>query len=756
MKKILTFCFTAIIIATSTLKAQEYTGLWSPINESQIPVNGERTIIPNKYKTYHITENAFKQAVFTAPSEKNITLANSPVIIELPMPDATFQKFRVVESPVMAPELAVQFPDIKTFNVQNISNQAIYGKLDWNDFGFHAMLRTTNGDIFIDPYCRNNKTDYIVYYASDFIKEPAKVNPEIGVIEPPSRDKKKEKFSANAVKASRTTLCAGTDLRTYRLAIACTGEYAQAATGLSSPSISQILSAVVTTVNRVDGVYETEVATKLVLIAGETSLLFADENTDPFTANNDGNTLIDESQQVIDNIIGANDYDIGHTFSTGAGGLAYLGVVCYDGYKASGITGRTYPVGDPYDIDYVAHEIGHQFSGQHTFTASSGSCSGNANPTTEVEPGSGITIMAYAGICSYNDLAPHSIPYFHTISFDQIMEYINDYGYCAVTTPTSNNTPAVTTTPIHTIPKGTPFILTGSATDSDGDALTYQWEETDLGNDTDWNSGDAPYFRSYSPIPEPSRMFPKLSVVLSGNYTDTIGEYLPSTSQTLNFRLIARDNKVGGGGLCYAATEVFIAGSGPFEVTSPNTNNITWISGNTQTVTWNVNGTDNSPVSCANVNILYSTDGGATFTMLTPNTPNDGSQTITAPTVTSSETDCRIKVECADNIFFDINNQSFTINPITTGINSSTIVPLAIQLTPNPFNTEFQLQLSGINKQKTTLKIYDVLGNILITDTFNGMEQLNKQYSLESISSGVYFVEISNQQQKQTTRLIKQ
>lgn len=751
MKKLLTLCFIAIIIAASTLKAQEHTGLWSPINESQITVNGERTIIPNKYKTYHITENTFKQALFTAPSEKNTALANSTVIVELPLPDATMQKFRVVESPVMTPELAAQFPDIKTFNVQSLNGQTVYGKLDWNDFGFHAMIRTTNGDIFIDPYCRNNKTDYIVYYASDFTKDPAKITPEAGVMPPPPRDKKKEDFSANAAKNNRTMMCAGDNLRTFRLAVACTGEYAQAATGLSSPSVSQILSAVVTTVNRVDGVFETEVASKFVLIANETSILYGNENTDPFTGNNDSYVLIDESQIVIDSVIGNTNYDIGHTFSTGGGGLAYYGL-CDPQYKGRAVTGRYYPVGDPYDIDYVAHEIGHQFGAPHTFT----NCNGNENPPTEVEPGSGVTIMAYAGLCGFNNIAPHSIAHFHTISFDDIMEFIDYYAFCPVTTATGNHIPSVTTAPVHTIPKGTPFILTGSATDADNDPLTYQWEEIDLGNDNDWNSGDAPYFRSYTPISSPERMFPKLNVVLSGNYTDTIGEYLPSTPQTLNFRLTARDNKMGGGGLCYASTEVFIANSGPFEVTYPNTSNITWTSGNIQTVTWNVNNTDNSPVSCANVNILYSTDGGNTFTMLAANTPNDGSQTITVPLVTSSKTGCRIKIECADNIFFDINNQNFTINPITTGITATATSPLTVQLTPNPFNTEFQLKLYGINKQKTTLKIYDVLGNILITDTFNGMEQLNKQYSLESISSGIYFVEVSNPQQKTTTRLIKQ
>ncbi|MCW3083027.1 MAG: hypothetical protein JWP12_393 [Bacteroidetes bacterium] len=756
MKK--TLSLVCVFISVYTIHAQTQHDFWSVISDAAVSPQAERTIIPDKYEVVALTSNNLKTTLFSAPNEKTMQLKNSTTIIELPFPDGTMEQFRVVESPMMAAELGTRFPEIKTFNVQSVSQPGVFGKLDWTDFGFHAMIRTPSGDFFIDPYCRTNVTDYITYNTADFHKTNKQTAPGTDVIES-ARYKEKHLLSSGIVKSEREATCAGDQLRTYRLAVACTGEYAQAATGLSAPTTAQILSAVVTTVNRVDGVYETEVAVKLVLIANETSLLFGNYTTDPFTGNDDGGILIGESQSVIDYYIPNADYDIGHTFSTGGGGLAYLGCVCITGEKASAITGSTYPVGDAYDIDYVAHEMGHQFGGDHTFAANTGGCNGNGNPGTQVEPGSGVTIMAYAGICDYNDLAAHSIAYFHTVNFDEIMDYTTygDGSICPVVTLTSNQAPFVTGSATYTIPYGTPFILTGSATDPDGDALTYQWEENDNGPTADWNAGTAPYFRSYDPVASPSRMFPKLSVVLSGNYTSTIGEYLPSTPQTLYFRLTARDNKMGGGGVCYADSHVILANAGPLKITYPNTTGIIWASGSVQTITWDVNSTNLAPVNCANVNILISTDGGTTFTTLLANTPNDGTQLISAPVLAVTKTTCRIKVESVGNIFFDINDKNFTITAGTTGITEFASTALSMQVIPNPFNDEIQLSFSGISKsEKTNLVIYDLLGNVVLKDTFNGEEELTKKYNVSALSSGVYFVTLFNTQQKAVSKLVKE
>jgi hypothetical protein len=680
-------------------------------------------------------------------------MKDSQVIIELPMPDGSLQKFRVVESPVMAPELSAQFPNIKTFNIMGLDSVGISGKLDWTEMGFHAMIRKVSGDIFIDPYCRGNYTDYITYNTSDFVKDPSKTLPEAGVID--HKKKEKKDISTNAA-----SVCVGANLRTYRLAVACTGEYAVAATGVASPSVAQALSCIVTTVNRVDGVYETDLAIKMVLVAAETTIVYTNASTDPFSGNNNANVLIGESQTVIDNNIGNANYDVGHTFSTGGGGLSDLGVVCQSGSKASSITGSPQPVGDGYDIDYVAHEMGHAFGGNHTFRAVSGSCSGNQNPGTMVEPGSGITIMAYAGICSPNDDSTHSIAYFHAISYDEIVTYTNSSSgnSCPVNTATGNHSPVVTGSATFNLPKSTPFTLTGSATDQDGDPLTYSWEEVD-NNSTggNWSSGTAPYFRSNNPSISPARMFPKRSVVLSGTYTTTIGEYLPSTAQTLNFRLTARDNKMGGGGVCYANSQAIITTAGPFSITYPNVTGISWASASSQTITWNVNGTDIAPVNCANVNILLSTDGGQTFSTIIGNVPNSGTQLITVPTLTATITTCRIKIESIGNIFFDISAKNFTITYQSSGVANITTTNMSMQLFPNPANDQIHINLYGLNRaEKTNLVLYDLLGNVVMSDVLTGKVDCELSYDLTKLCRGIYIIEVTGSNKKAVSKFVKQ
>ncbi len=742
------------------ISAQTTKQFWNPVEEKTIVPSGERVTIPQSYLTFELPNDNLKKALWLAPDEKNVKLSDSQVIIDLPMPDGSLQKFRVVYSPVMAPELAAQFPDMKTFNILSTDAEHCYGKLDWTEAGFHAMVRKIGNDVYIDPYSRGNIKDYIVYNVAALGKDPGQVTPEIGVISP---EKKEKKSGGNAnEKVNVAAPCVGATLRTYRLAVACTGEYAVAATGVASPTVAQTLARIVTTVNRVDGVYETDLAIKMVLVAAETTLVFTSASTDPFTGNNNGGTLINESQTVIDNKIGNANYDCGHTFSTGGGGLSTLGGVCTTGEKASSITGSSSPTGDGYDIDYVAHEMGHNFAGDHTFRAVSGACSGNQNSGTMVEPGSGITIMAYAGICSPNDDSAHSIPYFHAISYDEIITYTNSGAgnNCPVKTNTGNHPPVVTGSITYTIPKSTAFILTGTATDQDGDPLSYSWEEID-NNSTggNWNDGKAPYFRSNNPTSSPSRTFPRLSIVLNGNpaYTTTIGEYVPATAQTLNFRLTARDNKMAGGGVCFANSQVIVSSAGPFSITYPNATGVTWASGSAQTITWNVNATTAAPVNCANVNILFSSDGGQTFTTLMSNVANSGSQLITAPTFSTTKTTCRIKVEAAGNIFFDINDKNFTITAGSIGITEVVSTNMAMQLFPNPANEQVKVSVFGLNRnEKINLVIYDMLGNAITKEALTGKETYELNYNIADYSKGIYFIEVTGTNKKAVSKLVKQ
>lgn len=754
MKKTITL--SIFVISCLSIKAQSNKVLWQNINEKEIPVTGKLDIVPEKYKTFHLDINTLTRILSSAPLDKNISAENSSVIINLPMPDGTIQNFKVVESPVMEEALQTSFPNIRTYNVRGIDDIYASGKLDFTEYGFHGMIRSPNGDVFIDPFCKSNINDYITYYTSDFSKP---LN-ERGICEGVIDDGLVNRT------ASTTAICAGANLKTYRLAVACTGEYARAAcgTGTNTPTTAQILAKVVTTVNRVDGVYETEVAVKLVLVATTTLVLYGNPSTDAFAGNNNANTLISESQSVITSNIGSANYDVGHTFSTGGGGLASLGCVCSSGSKASGITGSPSPVGDAYDIDYVAHEMGHQFSGNHTFNGNGGSCSGNRNPSTAVEPGSGVSIMAYAGICSPQDIASNSIAYFHAVSYDEITNFINSGGgsNCDVMTATGNSAPIVNIgTLSYTVPAGTPFTLTGSATDPEGDAVTYQWEEFDLGATSgSWNTGNKPFFKSHVPTISPSQTFPGLTALQSGNSLQAIsGEYAPLTSQVLKFRLTVRDNKMGGGGVCSATTQVNVdASAGPFVVTSQSVLATTYPNGSTQAVNWNVANTDQAPFNVTNVNIYFSKNNGVSWTLMVANTPNDGTENITLPTVTVTTSSCRVKVESIGNTFFSMNKKFFIIS-LATGLNQyASSNNFNIQLYPNPFSGSVKIDINAVSvldENKTVINVYDILGNIVKTENIKLTENFSKTFDFSYLANGSYIVEVTDGKQKSVARLIK-
>jgi hypothetical protein len=761
MKKLFTYFLGLLLFQIST--AQNTDNYWLLSSDKNVQPKAKRQIIPQKYNVYRLNTVQLKKILFAAPNEKLVKISESNCIITLPLPNKTFQKFRVVEASIMEQGLATQFPNIRTFSVKGIDDPYANGKLDWNEFGFHGMIRTVNeGDFFIDPYCLENTTDYITYYTKDFVKDPSQIIPEVGVNKPkdsikPNPTKKKEEEAE--VSSLFPATCVGAQLRTYRLAVACTHQYAIAATGLALPTIAQTLSRIVTTVNRVDGVYETEVAVRLVLVATETLIIFTSAASDPFTGNNNANVLIGESQTIITNTIGVSNFDIGHTFSTGGGGLADLGCVCVNSQKANGITGSPNPAGDPFDIDYVAHEVGHQFGADHTFNATTGGCGGgNRNPGTAVEPGSGITIMAYAGLCGTNDLATTSIAYFHAISYDDIVNFTQIFSgnNCAVTSTTGNNPPVVTGSGNYIIPKSTPFVLTGSATDIDGDALTFSWEETDLGTDGNWNSSNKPFFRSYAPFTTPTRLFPIQSVVSSGNYTITRGEFVPTSAQNLEFRLTARDNKMGGGGVCYAINTITVSNAGPLIVTYPNLSGINWAMGASQAITWGVNGTDIAPVSCDSVRILISYNSGTTYSILINSTPNDGSELLTAPTLSANIATCRIKVESKGNIFYDISNNDFTISN-NVGIKAqSQNNSLGLSVWPNPFTNQFNLTALNLNSESSTqLKIVDVLGKVVYQTNYQKKSELHETIDLSTISNGVYFIAITNNAKQSFYRIVK-
>jgi hypothetical protein len=733
------------ILSISLGKAQDFFTATSERSIKADPKN--RTVEPEKFATYTLDVAGLKTYFNSVPELKDHDRKDNAPIIVLPMPDGTKAKFKIWKSSVMAPKLGT-VPQIVTLTGQGVDDRYATIKLDFTELGFHAQIKSVvTGDIYIDPYAKNNTSDYIIYKKGDLIDKTPRIC-----------ETKDEDLSAEKKSAQKTvTPGVGTQIRIFRLAIACTGEYAKAATGLATPTVAQTLSAIVTTVNRVNGVYEQEVASRLILVDNEASIVFTDPNADPFNGNNSANTLIGESQTQIDNIIGTANYDIGHTFSTGGGGLAGLGVICSNSQKARGITGSPNPVGDPYDIDYVAHEVGHQFGGPHTFNAITGNCSGNRSAANAVEPGSGITIMAYAGIClTVNNLANNSIPIFHTKSFQSITTKVQSTS-CQVTTPVFNNIPVVNAGSDYTIPKGTPFKLTGSATDADNDPLTFCWEQNDAGGSLyagDWNApaGTAPLFRSFMPVTDSYRYFPKITDIING--TTTKGEIMPSYGRTMEFRLTVRDNNSGCAGVANDDAIITVDGnSGPFKVTAPATA-VSWIGNTTQTITWDVANTTAAPVNCSTVSILLSTDGGLTYpTTIIASTPNDGSETITLPNVNTSQ--ARIMVAGNGNVFFNVNPVNFTINQ-NLAVNEVAGDKDVFAVYPNPSKGLLNIKFTKSN-EAFDMTVYDVSGKLVFSKTDNKLGRDNVgTFNLEQLIKGDYIIRIKTKSFDKTIKWIKE
>ncbi len=655
-------CAAAAAVPAVDLAAAS-NGMWRDVEQRNVVAAGERVTVPLRYRLVALDQQVFNDTFAQAPMEFTAAAAQVALVVTLPLPDGSTGRFQIQETQLMAPELAAKFPEIRTWTGQGIDDPSATARLDWTPQGFHAMvLSPNNGRVFIDPYSRGDTTNYMSYFTRDqtppdrsgfTMYPPIDLNPALS-----SQIKRAPGVTAN--------VSAGTQLRNYRLAVAATKEY----TNFNGGTAVSGLAAIVTAVNRVVGVYEVEVAVRMTLVANNNLLVYTNATPGPYT-NNSPNQLLTQNQTNLDTVIGAGNYDIGHVFSTAGGGLAGLGVVCRAGQKAQGETGTSSPTGDGFYIDYVAHEMGHQFGGNHTFNSVTSNCGGgNRNASTAYEPGSGSTIMAYAGICGADDLQSHSDPYFHTISFDEMVTYTTTGtgNTCASTSATGNNLPVVTMPAGgFTIPANTPFELTGSATDADGDALTYNWEEFDLGAGGPPGVATAvPFFRSWNATTSPTRTFPALANLLSNTLAK--GEVLPNVTRALNFRMTVRDNRAAGGGVVYGALAFNVStASGPFTVTAPNTN-VTWAPLSAQTVTWNVANTTAAPVSCASVDILLSTDGGNNFsTTLLAGTPNDGTQSVSLPNVSTGQ--ARVKVKCSTNVFFDISNTNFTI-----GVNPGPVV----------------------------------------------------------------------------------
>lgn len=657
MKRILLI----VLLLSIFIPAESSGQVWTRVTKSSI-VNKPRLEFknfPSEYESFNLDMEVLKASLSGAPNRK-FAGSQAGKLISFPSPNGGLVEYEVFEASVMHPTLAAKYPDIKSYVGRSTKNNTSSIRFSTTLFGLHSInFDTEVGTYYIQPLTSDLAT-YVVY-SRDAIDNISGFTCDVL-----DSEFSAEKNTLEQLLSTQNTSAEDNILRTYRLALSCTIEYAAyhvAAAGLNNGTNAQkvaaVLAAMNVTMTRVNGLYERDAAITLELIADNDILI--NIVSDNFN-NTSGGQLLQQNQTFIDGSIGNEGYDIGHVFSTGGGGIAGLGSVCVSGQKARGVTGSDAPVGDPFDIDYVAHEMGHQFGATHTFSSNSGSCNGNISQETAVEPGSGTTIMAYAGICAPQNVQNNSDAAFHAASLAQIAALVSTSANCSVNTTISNAKPVIAPMRDYTIPLSTPFFLRGSASDVDDTGLTYCWDQMD--NQTSIqppiaeNEG-GPNFRSRIPTAAQARFFPVFTSVFNNNLYPNY-EVTSDVTRTFNFALTVRDNDlVNGGQTARDNFSVTVAGVGPFLVTSPNTN-VSYQSGTNQTVTWDVAGTTANGVDTPYVDIwLVTTSSNPFGTLLASKVPNDGSELISLGSNTGGNN--RILITGHGNIFYDISNTNFSI-----------------------------------------------------------------------------------------------
>ncbi len=576
---------------------------------------------------------ASQYRIATVPADYFAGLQGGDPRLTLPLPDGQEVTFNLQAYDLLPSDLAARYPGILAFKGYDESNPVETGRFDLGPQGFHAMFSHQGRMVFVDPL--RNGEGYAIYYQQDAHSR---------------LEEEADKVIGSQAKAlARQVLVDGNERKRYVIAISAAGEYTQYHGG----TVEAGLGAIATLLNRVNEVYQRDVAAEFQLASGNDTIIFTDTATDPFN-NDDGDidanvTVQQNAQTQAGTKLGP--FDIGHVVNTGGGGLAGLGVLC-TAEKSAGMTGSPNPVGDAFFIDYVAHEIGHQFGADHTFNGTTGSCGGGNREASQAwEPGSGSSIMAYAGICGEENLQANSLPYFHSKSIEQMRAHMARVASCGSSQSLTNNAPQVAAGNDYVIPANTPFVLKGAGADLDQDPLSYTWEQIDLGTESFSvasmvDDGSRPLFRFVAPTALPERTLPSLPSLLSNTLAK--GEAWPATNRELNFRLTARDGK---GGVSSDDMKIQVVNTGSaFRLTSPLVTPLG--AGASQTIGWDVAGTNAAPINCSKVDLSLTRDEGVSWTLLASGQPNSGSASVTIPA--GNDGTARLKVACSDNLFFAI------------------------------------------------------------------------------------------------------
>jgi len=704
--------FLAILLplGETLLEAQDAnlrsSNLWREVSETAINAsapgkqaiqlqsfNSNRGPTPLKYRTFYLNVGAMQAVLAQAPIETRQNWEAGGVQIDLPLPEGGVGRFHVLNSPIMSAKLAAKCPENQTYTLEGIDDPEASGRLSTSPLGLQATIFSSKGTILINPYFRHDPNYNISYYAKDLNPSgltwacgTASTNPVSG-----KQSLKSASFNPSPLNMFSLAVSSyGQQRRTYRLAVACNGEFSkQVTTGVPGNVFQNTRTFIINSINRITAIYERDLSIHFQLVDAEDQLIYTDPSKDPYStylpyfANAD--VLAQENQSNIDKLVGNANYEFGHLFTadTSTSGIAYgsglgptFGIIGDNTRKAMVITTRGSTDNQSIDFDLVAaHEMGHGSGANHVFNW------GAEGTGAQVEPGSGSTIMSYAGIVTGYNLQGMMDDYFNAKSLEQISAYTavppGSLAYTSIDN-SGNVPPVIQSVKSYVVPSRTPFALTAQATDANGDPLTYCWEEQDSGSAQNptkepRDNGFSPLFRSDYPSTNPTRTFPKLKYILANSNTPppgkgiapdfASGEYLPTTSRTLKFRLTVRDGK---GGVAYANNTVqSISTAGPFLVTNPNTSYV-YAVGSRQAIGWSVKNTGpGSPVNCTNVKITVSTNGGTNFNYtLVDSVKNSGIFVFNVPNLVSERV--RFKVEALGNIFFDINDLDVKIRPSTT------------------------------------------------------------------------------------------
>jgi hypothetical protein len=668
-------------------------GIWE--RTTQEIIGFEKSVVkvkPRAYTSFLLKPAALEDVLKRAPMEFQ-SHDQPPAVLTLPRPDGSYSRFEIVESPIMEPALAKRFPAIKNYRGKGLDDQSAVVRFEKTRLGLHAMVLSASGAFFVDGIGKGEGALYVSYSKSSLPADPD----EFACLHifKPSDDYQRDRETTLSPpsptprpmpQATPQSWSPGV-LRTYRLAVAATHRYVEAIQSLRDPSEPEVdalegaLIAINRTIDRVNLIFENDVGIRLLLVNDEPNIIHVDAANDPYDEGEQDQKLRELNQAQLTEHIGDANYDVGHLFLAppkAFGGSAQPSA-CSPFFKAWGLTGSPHPTGNAFDVQYVAHEIAHQFGASHSFDGNTKGCEDNRNSETAYEPGSGSTIMGYSSatlICGPETIQDTADPYFHAISLEEIRAFVTnttDEGgnFCAQKLETGNRfAPQVNAGSDFKVPSQTPFALTvESSSDGDGDPLTFTWEEFDRGPRKPHPEipGDdmkkRPLFRSRPGSTATIRILPAMNFIMNPP-TIYVAEVLPAKTRTMKFRVTARDGR----GL-YGFDETSIkvvsgrqsAPVGPFAVSNPGAGAV-WRRGSTQSINWSVARTDLTQINCTRVRILFVVRGDEGHPIvLAADVPNNGTAQVTLPNDLPLTTMGRIKIEAIGNIFFAVSNSDIQI-----------------------------------------------------------------------------------------------